>query len=206
MPIGKFMISRCTTVTSKYWVRYPIWRRIYILLGTRGYPRSEWISKYPHMPGLYERIWASRIYWNERNYIRLDRTMGFWKLFCSVWASKNDCCGCRWTFSGIFKKTFQETLLMPVHAVTRRNHKKIINEVFHRYLIKVQKIKSEDKGSLHQWLQRRILCAVCLECSHSRRNWYWLIRSGYRQRVPIYYWPITSKVEGGYSRRTTSLG
>ena len=26
-------------------------------------------------------------------------------------------------FSGIFKKTFQETLLIPLHAVTRGNHK-----------------------------------------------------------------------------------
>ena len=34
-------------------------------------------------------------------------------------------------FSVIFKKTFQESLLIPVHAVARGNHKTIINEGFH---------------------------------------------------------------------------
>ena len=56
-------------------------------------------------------------------------------------------------FPGMFKKTFQETLLIPVHAVARLYHKAIINKLFHRYLNKVQKINSADKGSLHQWLQ-----------------------------------------------------
>ena len=53
----------------------------------------------------------------------------------------------------MFKKTFQETLLISVHMVARGNHKAIINEGFHRYLKKVQKINSADKGSLHKWLQ-----------------------------------------------------
>ena len=35
----------------------------------------------------------------------------------------------------------------------RRNHEAIRNEWFHEYLNKVQKINSEYKGSLHQWLQ-----------------------------------------------------
>ena len=52
-------------------------------------------------------------------------------------------------FSGMFKKNFQETLLIPVHAVTRVNHKKIINEGFNRYLKKLHKINSADNGSLH---------------------------------------------------------
>ena len=56
-------------------------------------------------------------------------------------------------FSGMFKKTFQDTLLIPVHAVARRNHKEIIKNGFHRYLKKLQKINSTDKGSHHQWLQ-----------------------------------------------------
>ena len=56
-------------------------------------------------------------------------------------------------FSGMFKKTFQETLLIPVHAVARRNHKEIINEAFYRLLNKVQKVNSADNRSLHQWLQ-----------------------------------------------------
>ena len=43
-------------------------------------------------------------------------------------------------FSGMFKKTFQETLLIPVHSFSRGNHKAIINVGFHRYLNKVQKI------------------------------------------------------------------
>ena len=56
-------------------------------------------------------------------------------------------------FSGIYNKTFQETLLIPVHIVARGNHEAIRNEGFHMYLNKVQDIKSADKGSLHQWLQ-----------------------------------------------------
>ena len=56
-------------------------------------------------------------------------------------------------FSGMFKKTFQKTLTIPVHAATRVNHKAIINEGFYSYLKKVQKINSTDKESLHQWLQ-----------------------------------------------------
>ena len=56
-------------------------------------------------------------------------------------------------FSRFFKKTFQETLLIPVHVDAIGNHKEIINEGFHRYLKKLQKINSEDKGILHQWLQ-----------------------------------------------------
>ena len=56
-------------------------------------------------------------------------------------------------FSGMFKKTFQETLITPVHAFSRGNHKVIINEGFHRKFNKAQKINSADKVSLHQWLQ-----------------------------------------------------
>ena len=33
-------------------------------------------------------------------------------------------------FPGLFKKTFQDNLLIPVHAVARGNHKEIRNEVF----------------------------------------------------------------------------
>ena len=53
-------------------------------------------------------------------------------------------------FAVIFKKTFQDTLIIPVHEVSRGNHKAVINERFHRYLKKVQKINSSYKGSLHQ--------------------------------------------------------
>ena len=56
-------------------------------------------------------------------------------------------------FAGMFKKTFQETLIIPVHAVKRENHTEIRNEGFHRYLEKAHKINSYDKGSLKQWLQ-----------------------------------------------------
>ena len=56
-------------------------------------------------------------------------------------------------FAGMFKKTFQETLIIPVHAVARGNRKEIGNEGFYRYLDKVQKINSPEKGSLHQWLK-----------------------------------------------------
>ena len=57
----------------------------------------------------------------------------------------------------MFKKTFQNTLLILVHAFARGNHKEIINEGFHRYLNKVQNINSADKGSLHQWLKGVLL-------------------------------------------------
>ena len=55
-------------------------------------------------------------------------------------------------FSGMSKKTFKETLIIPVHAVSRGNHKAIRIEGFHRYLNEVKKIKSADKSILHQWL------------------------------------------------------
>ena len=51
------------------------------------------------------------------------------------------------------RNTLQETLLIPVHAFARENHKAIINEGFHRFLNKVQNINSSDKGSFHQWLK-----------------------------------------------------
>ena len=56
-------------------------------------------------------------------------------------------------FSGMFKNNYQETLLISVHSVARGNHKPIINEGFHRYLNKVQKIKPAYKGRFRQWLQ-----------------------------------------------------
>ena len=56
-------------------------------------------------------------------------------------------------FSGMFKNNFQETLLIPAHALTRGNHKAIINEGFPRYLNKLHKINLSYKGRLHQWLQ-----------------------------------------------------
>ena len=56
-------------------------------------------------------------------------------------------------FAGMFRKKFHDTLIIPVHEVAKVNHKSIINEGFHRYLKKLQKIKSVYKVSLHQWLQ-----------------------------------------------------
>ena len=56
-------------------------------------------------------------------------------------------------FSGMFKNNFQETLLIPVHAIARGNNKAIRNEGFHHYLSKAQKINSADEVSLHQWLK-----------------------------------------------------
>ena len=56
-------------------------------------PRSGWISQYPHMPGLYERIWSRGSQWIEASYIILGRTMGFWGILCPILASKNYCHG-----------------------------------------------------------------------------------------------------------------
>ena len=94
------------------------------------------------MPGLYYSVWDSSIQWTEGNYIRPALMMVFSKLHCSVLASKNVCCGCSWDFSIMFKKNFQETIMVPVHAVPRGNHKAIRNEDFHRCFSKVQKINS----------------------------------------------------------------
>ena len=103
------------------------------------------------MSGLYDSILYSSTQWTGLKYIRPGRTMGFWKLFCSIWDSKHYYSGFRWTFSGMFKNTFQETKLIPLHVVARGNHKSIINEGFRCYLNKVQKINSADKCSPHQW-------------------------------------------------------
>ena len=43
-------------------------------------------------------------------------------------------------FAGMLKKTFQETLVVPLHTFSRGNHKEIRNEGFCMYLNKVQKI------------------------------------------------------------------
>ena len=40
-------------------------------------------------------------------------------------------------FDGNFKKTFQDTLIIPVHEVARGKHKSIRNEGFHWYLNKL---------------------------------------------------------------------
>ena len=56
-------------------------------------------------------------------------------------------------FSGMFKNTFQEKFIIPVHEVARGNHKAITNEKFHRYLNKVHKKNSVYRGSLHQYPQ-----------------------------------------------------
>ena len=56
-------------------------------------------------------------------------------------------------FSGMFNKTFQHTLLIPVHDVARVNDKAIINRGFLKYFNKLQKINSSYKVSLHQWFQ-----------------------------------------------------
>ena len=56
-------------------------------------------------------------------------------------------------FSGMFKKTFQDTMIIPVHSVERSNHKETWNKLFYVYLNKVQKKKSSNKWILHQFLQ-----------------------------------------------------
>lgn len=55
-------------------------------------------------------------------------------------------------FAGVFKQLFQ-LLMIPIHQVSRENHKAIRNERFHRYLNKVQRINTADTGSLFRWKQ-----------------------------------------------------
>ena len=82
------------------------------------------------MPGFSDGIWDISSQWTEENYIRPGRMMGFWKILCPFWASKNGCGGCRWNFFWVVQENFQGTLLLMVHAVTRGDHTSIINAVF----------------------------------------------------------------------------
>jgi hypothetical protein len=50
-------------------------------------------------------------------------------------------------FQGIFKSTFEQ-LRITVDTVSRENHKAIRNEILHRYLNKIKRIKLADTGSL----------------------------------------------------------
>ncbi len=56
------------------------------------------------------------------------------------------------TFAGVFKELFAR-LLIPVQAVGKGNHKAVRNEMFHRYLNKVEKINTANTGTQQQWLQ-----------------------------------------------------
>ena len=62
----------------------------------------------------------------------------------------------------MFKKVFQETLLILVHYVARGNHGSVINEGLYCYLNKLHKIKSSDKGSLHRCLRGLIFSLYAL--------------------------------------------
>jgi hypothetical protein len=55
-------------------------------------------------------------------------------------------------FAGVFVQLFQ-LLQVPVYTVSRENHQAILNERFHRYLNKVQRINSADTGELLKWKQ-----------------------------------------------------
>ena len=72
-------------------------------------------------------------------------------------------------FEAMFKNAFQETLLIPMHAVARVKHKAIINLGFHFYFNKFQKINSVDNVILNKWLQG-VFFTVFLECMLSRRK------------------------------------
>ena len=52
--------------------------------------------------------------------------------------------------SGVFKKTFSETLLIPVHATAMGNHKANIYGGVHHYLNNIQKINSVENVRTHQ--------------------------------------------------------
>ena len=105
------------------------------------------------MPGLYDIIGDRISYWAEGNYIRTGRTMGFLNFFVSFGIPKIIVVDADRLFSGMFNKTFQHTLLIPVHDVARVNDKAIINRGFLKYFNKLQKINSSYKVSLHQWFQ-----------------------------------------------------
>ena len=56
-------------------------------------------------------------------------------------------------FVGVFKNTFQDNLLVPIHAVARANQESIIIERFNIHLNKVQKMNSAEKFIIHQCLK-----------------------------------------------------
>ena len=68
-------------------------------------------------------------------------------------------------FSGILRKTFQETLLIPVHVFARGNQKAIINEGFYMYLNKVHNINSEEKVAFTNGRN-----AYYLHCTHGMQD------------------------------------
>ena len=88
------------------------------------------------------------------------------------------------TFSGMTKITIQKTLRILVHKVSKGNHKGVINEGFHSYFNKAQKINSAEKVSIKQWLQG-VFFTVFLECRSCKWNLHLLISSGDSQRVTI---------------------
>ena len=80
----------------------------------RRHPRSGFILQDSNTPGLYDGISAISSHCTEGNYIRPGRTMVFWKLICSIWASKNDCCECRWIFCLNFQRELPRNFTNPV--------------------------------------------------------------------------------------------
>ena len=106
----------------------------------------------------------------------------------------------------MFNNPFQETLLIPVHAVARRNHKSIGNEGFHRYLNKVQRIKLADKVRLHQWSQGVFLVLYAWNAGPVDGTKIYRIISGYQKRVSIFNQTINRKFKGGHLIWTSSVG
>ena len=85
----------------------------------------------------------------------------FGNFFVLFWLQKMIVVDADGIFYGVFKKPFQDTLLVLVHAVARCEHKSIRNEVFYNYFNNLHKTNSADKGSLHQWFQG-VFFTVCL--------------------------------------------
>ena len=102
---------------------------------------------------MYDRIWDSRRYWNEKITSDQAARWAFGTFFVPFDIPKIIVVDADGLFAVAFKNTFQVTLLIPVHAVSIVNHKAIRNEGFRRYLDKVHNINSADKGSLHQRLK-----------------------------------------------------
>ena len=122
-------------------------------MGNRGHLILGWISQDSNMLLSYDRIWDSISQWTKVHCIRSGCRIGFWNLFDPFGLPKMICVDADELFSIIFNDTYQETLMILVHAVTRGNNKSIINKGFCHYLNKFQKINSADKVSLHQWMQ-----------------------------------------------------
>ena len=135
-------------------------------MGTRLNPILGCIKKYSDMFLLYDLVWVIGSQYTGVNHIIICRNMGLFKLLCSIWNIKNDLCGCRSNFSGMFKNSFQETLHFLVHAFSGINHKAFRNKGFIENLNKIQKETHLTRSFSANGFKDYSSCFTCVIQSH----------------------------------------